>query len=159
MNLREEKANFLPRLNALMQLWAKREAEMVAWISGLPTGGPESDGRYPLSNTLGDITLVPCPAKLSQTLSSDHRGVAALADTCSQLADRCTDYMRLAEVAQGKAEESEGRTKVLLTEIQQALTTARSHEVNAAHYAASLESALNRISELERKVNEAYRKS
>lgn len=37
-------------------------ASILAWATGLPTGGPNADGRYPLSDAAGDTFLVACPA-------------------------------------------------------------------------------------------------
>lgn len=37
-------------------------AELNAWFNGTPTGGPHSDGRYPLTYKDGNVYLVYCPA-------------------------------------------------------------------------------------------------
>ncbi|WP_164114848.1 hypothetical protein [Stenotrophomonas maltophilia] len=41
------------------QTFTKQQKE---WLAGTPSGGPEGDGRYPLTDYLGTTYLVPCPA-------------------------------------------------------------------------------------------------
>lgn len=38
--------------------------EFNNWKSGSATGGPNSDGRYPMTDGAGTIVLVPCPARI-----------------------------------------------------------------------------------------------
>lgn len=42
--------------------WAAATQQFKAWASGTPDGGPSGDGRYPLSDGLGNTFLVYCPA-------------------------------------------------------------------------------------------------
>lgn len=39
-----------------------REAELQAWLTGTVTGGPNSNGYYPVSDLNGNSVLIPCPA-------------------------------------------------------------------------------------------------
>ena len=52
-------------LNQVTALLGRRDASIIEWtnwMAGSPTGGPNQDGRYPLTNASGQTTLVPCPA-------------------------------------------------------------------------------------------------
>lgn len=62
-------------INDALSKWNAREAEQYAWVSGSATGGPNGDGRYPLSNGSGGSSLIDSPAKLADLLN----GPAALA--------------------------------------------------------------------------------
>ena len=44
-------------------------AELSAWLNGTPTGGPNGDGRYPLTYKDGQVHLILCPA--AQPLDPD----------------------------------------------------------------------------------------
>lgn len=35
--------------------------ELLAWVNGTADGGPNGDGRYPLTDKAGAVHLVPCP--------------------------------------------------------------------------------------------------
>lgn len=40
--------------------------EFSAWATGTADGGPNSDGKYPLTDRYGNVTLAECPAKLAK---------------------------------------------------------------------------------------------
>ena len=46
----------------LLQKTQARDLEFNNWLTGAYNGGPNSDGKYPITNLLGVVTLVPCPA-------------------------------------------------------------------------------------------------
>jgi hypothetical protein len=54
------------KLATLLNSWQVRENEFANWQGGSATGGPGSDGYFPLTNASGVTTLVACPAKLQQ---------------------------------------------------------------------------------------------
>ena len=87
-DLAQTNAQLASQINALLTKWNGREAEFRDWLAGSPTGGPNGDGRYPLTNASGVTVLVDCPAKLSDTvggpagLSSEAQlGAEAARDT------------------------------------------------------------------------------
>lgn len=47
---------------ALLAATVKRNAEFQTWLTGTATGGPSSNGYYPLTDMDGNTSLVPCPA-------------------------------------------------------------------------------------------------
>lgn len=69
-------------VNDALAKWNTREAEHYAWVSGTATGGPNNDGRYPLSNGSGGSSLIDSPAKLANLLN----GPAATAVSARDLA-------------------------------------------------------------------------
>lgn len=76
----------IPRVDALVGRRELREAQTVAWWAGSATGGPNGDGRYPLTANDGTVRLVPSPAAIAALAASggagggglDAAGVAAL---------------------------------------------------------------------------------
>ncbi|WP_454278973.1 hypothetical protein [Sphingomonas sp. Marseille-Q8236] len=50
---------------AVWQAWGNSVDQFNAWMMGTATGGPNGDGRYPLTNRGGQVVLVMCPAKLA----------------------------------------------------------------------------------------------
>ncbi|MFL1548826.1 SGNH/GDSL hydrolase family protein [Pseudomonas sp. D47] len=40
-------------------------AEFADWATGTATGGPNKDGKYPLTDRYGKVTMAECPAKLA----------------------------------------------------------------------------------------------
>lgn len=74
------------RISGLVNLWRTRELQMVAWLSGTVGGGPNSDGKYPLSDYLGNVTLVTCPAALEDSVASPAATASAAATSASSSA-------------------------------------------------------------------------
>lgn len=48
----------------LLQLLQKRDAEITDWVTGTKTGGPLSNGTYPISGVDGVVRYIPSPASL-----------------------------------------------------------------------------------------------
>lgn len=67
-------------------------AEFADWTTGTATGGPNKDGKYPLTDRYGTVTLAECPAKL---VAMAGQGGGGGAGTVKQLNDVLPD-------AQGK---------------------------------------------------------
>lgn len=59
-------ANVVNQMASLLTAWQGREDEFRAWMSGAAGGGPNADGRYPLTDTSGYTTLMPSPAQIAQ---------------------------------------------------------------------------------------------
>jgi hypothetical protein len=80
-------AQLTQQINNLLAAWNQREAQFRDWLAGTPTGGPNGDGRYPLSDASGVTQLVDCPAKLADTVG----GPAGLSTTARLLAETARD--------------------------------------------------------------------
>lgn len=50
---------------AVWTAWGVSVDQFNAWSMGTADGGPNKDGRYPLTNRGGAQVLVPCPAKIT----------------------------------------------------------------------------------------------
>jgi hypothetical protein len=50
---------------AVWAAWGVAVDQIYAWVMGTVGGGPEGDGRYPMTNRGGATVLVPCPAKIA----------------------------------------------------------------------------------------------
>lgn len=82
-------------INDALAKWNAREAEQYAWVSGSATGGPNGDGRFPLSNGSGSSNLIDSPAKLADLLN----GPAALAGAARDEAQVFRDAAQSAATA------------------------------------------------------------
>jgi hypothetical protein len=80
-------AQLASQVSDLLVRWNTREGEYAAWLAGSPSGGPNSDGRYPLTGPTGVTILVACPAKLADTVE----GPAAAAEATLALAEAARD--------------------------------------------------------------------
>jgi hypothetical protein len=67
----------------VLERWNEREAEFRNWLGGTAVGGPNLDGRYPLTNGSNETYLVASPAKLADTVS----GPAALSEAAKVAAE------------------------------------------------------------------------
>lgn len=63
-------------------------AEFADWTTGTATGGPNKDGKYPLTDRFGTVTLAECPAKL---IAMAGQGGGGGAGTVKQLNDVLPD--------------------------------------------------------------------
>lgn len=50
---------------AVWAAWGVSIDQLNTWTMGTATGGPNDDGRYPMTNRGGTTVLVPCPAKVA----------------------------------------------------------------------------------------------
>lgn len=74
-------AQLAQRVSNLLDWAEARDDKWTAWVTGTPTGGPHSDGRYPLPYTDEEDVLVECPALLADMLvgPAAHAGAALAA--------------------------------------------------------------------------------
>lgn len=98
----------------VLSRWNEREAEFRDWQGGTADGGPNLDGRYPLTNGSNETYLVACPAKLADTVA----GPAVLSEAAQVAAEAAKI---LAESANTQANNS----RVLAENHKTAAQTAR----------------------------------
>lgn len=91
------------QVSALIDAWRGYTAQLRDWLAGTATGGPFSDGRYPLTDSRGNTFYVPSPA--AQAARVDGEVSSALAFATSAEADRLA-----AQVAKSAAETALGLT-------------------------------------------------
>lgn len=70
-------AQLTQQINDLLSAWNQREAQFRAWLAGTPNGGPNGDGKYPLTDAAGVTQLVDSPAKLADTVGGPAGDAAA----------------------------------------------------------------------------------
>lgn len=64
--------------------------ELSTWLNGTPTGGPNGDGRYPLTYQDGNTYLVYCPAAQALNPSLAEQPIEVFANTASAAAISAT---------------------------------------------------------------------
>ncbi|KAA5604434.1 hypothetical protein F1188_16380 [Roseospira marina] len=67
-------ADLASRMADLVARWKRREDEMIAWLSGTVSGGPNGDGAYPLTDLQGNVKMVRCPAWVTAILGDATHG-------------------------------------------------------------------------------------
>ncbi|WP_406853352.1 tail fiber domain-containing protein [Brevundimonas sp. BH3] len=112
-----------------------RDAQLAAWAGGTATGGPNGDGKYPLSDATGAGTLLPSPAALAASVlgpadqaktSETNALAAAIAAKLSE--DKSADHQSFSEAARGAA--IDARDMALIHR-----NHAGTHEANARYWA------------------------
>lgn len=71
-------ATLAAKLAALLSSWQNREDEMIAWLTGTATGGPSSNGAYPLTDALGATVIVKCPARFASDINPLYHNAVTL---------------------------------------------------------------------------------
>ncbi|WRQ08265.1 hypothetical protein JDBV08_00490 [Mycobacterium phage jiawei] len=87
-------AQLASQVSSLVSTWRSREAQYKAWIGGTADGGPEGDGRYPLTDGKGLTYMVESPARLRDMVSGPAALAIAAKDAIAQ-----TEAVVLAEGA------------------------------------------------------------
>lgn len=64
-------AGLANKVSDLLVRWQNREAEYANWAGGTVNGGPNGNGTYPLTDALGNMAYVACPAKQQSLLAAD----------------------------------------------------------------------------------------
>ncbi|KAA0573371.1 hypothetical protein [Azospirillum sp. Sh1] len=98
-------AELVAEIATMVAKWAQREDQYDDWIGGDPHGGPNGDGRYPLTDSKGVTRLVESPALLLQLLddgTADNaaRIIAAIEDDVATARQAATDAAAAIAVVQ-----------------------------------------------------------
>lgn len=68
-------------------------AEFIAWINGAVDGGPNDDGFYPLTDRVGNVKLVKCPALMEAQAGTDYaEAVDDLQTAVEAIQDKLANY-------------------------------------------------------------------
>jgi hypothetical protein len=118
-------------MSDLIAHWQDFQDEMQAWLSGEVGGGPNSDGKYPITDYLDVTTLVTSPAQLEddvQSLVSGAQGYAtaasASATAAAASATTATTQAGLAATARTNAETAETNAETAQAAAESARNTA-----------------------------------
>jgi hypothetical protein len=96
-------AQLAQQVSELMDYWRTRDLQFAEWLSGSPTGGPYGDGRYPLSDYLGVIQYLFCPAALESGVTSSASSAALSAALAGASKDEALLAQAAAEAAKNQA--------------------------------------------------------
>lgn len=160
-------AELAGEIAAMVAKWAVREDQYDDWLGGSPNGGPNGNGKYPLTDSKGVTRLVENPARLLQLLDDgvvEHAAqiVAAIEDdvaTARQAAIDATaaiaavgiDRQAVSQAATTVAVQSGESTAAAATATAQAaIATQRAGEAAgsaaaAAEYELSVTTALSTV--------------
>lgn len=89
---------------AVLSKWEQSVAELRAWVSGTAAGGPNGDGRYPLTALDGSTSLVACPAKLADSVSGPAASASASKDAAEDSAAGALSDANRADSAKASAQ-------------------------------------------------------
>ncbi|QCN99716.1 hypothetical protein D3093_31175 (plasmid) [Azospirillum argentinense] len=93
-------ADIANRMADLVRKWQLREDEFAAWMAGDPRGGPNGDGKYPLTDTQGNVRLVETPSALLEMIDG------GLMDNVQLVIDAIEDDVVAAQLAATEASEA-----------------------------------------------------
>lgn len=96
-------AQLAQQVSELMDYWRTRDLQFAEWLSGSPSGGPYGDGRYPLSDYLGVIQYLFCPAALESGVTSSASSAALSAALAGASKDEALLAQAAAVAAQNQA--------------------------------------------------------
>jgi hypothetical protein len=83
-------------MRAIDEMLGERNTQLnqfTVWSSGTVNGGPEGDGRYPLTNRFGVTQLVYCPAKMAQLSGTQNQiDLTQIQTDITNIQDLLSDY-------------------------------------------------------------------
>jgi hypothetical protein len=79
-------ATLAEKLTILLNSWQAREDEFANWLAGTANGGTNGDGKYPLTNAIGQTLQVNCPAKIATGVFTSLAVASASGDVLSTIA-------------------------------------------------------------------------
>ena len=106
--------------------------ELAAWQAGTPTGGPNSDGRYPLTFSGGVVHLVYCPAAQALNPALAEQPIETFANTASAAATTATTEAATATTAKLAAQTSAANALASETAALASKNAAATSATNAA---------------------------
>ncbi|CAO3460343.1 hypothetical protein [Azospirillum argentinense] len=118
-------ADIANRMADLVRKWQLREDEFVAWMAGDPRGGPNGDGKYPLTDTQGNVRLVETPSALLEMIDG------GLMDNVQLVIDAIEDDVVAAQLAATEASEAAVATAAARNAAQASQAAALASETSA----------------------------
>ncbi|WP_376967503.1 LamG-like jellyroll fold domain-containing protein (plasmid) [Azospirillum sp. A26] len=136
-------AELAAEIAAMVAKWAVREDQYDDWLGGSPNGGPNADGKYPLTDSKGVTRLVESPARLLQLLDDgvvEHAAqiIAAIEDdvaTARQAAADATAAMTAVATDRQAVAQAAATVAVQAGESTAAAATATAQAAIAVHHA------------------------
>ncbi|MBP2307402.1 hypothetical protein GBZ48_28815 [Azospirillum melinis] len=136
-------AELAGEIAAMVAKWAVREDQYDDWLGGSPNGGPNADGKYPLTDSKGVTRLVESPARLLQLLDDgvvEHAAqiIAAIEDdvaTARQAAADATAAMTAVGADRQAVAQAAATVAAQTDESTAAAATATAQAAIAVHHA------------------------
>lgn len=129
------------QISTLVAAWNAREAEFRNWVGGTATGGSNSDGKYPLSDFLGNSSLVSCPAALASSVSGPAVAAANSAAAALASANTAGNSATAATTSATNAGTALTATQVARDLAITAKSNAQTYAANAQAYATSAQTS------------------
>lgn len=120
------------RISTTIDNWNAYLDQNRDWLAGTADGGPEGDGRYPLTNGVGLTLLVACPAALADSVSGPAATVEAAKIAAQTAATTAASHAATAEEQADLAEAARVAVLGHVATAQAAATAAQGHAANAA---------------------------
>lgn len=133
------------QVSELYDRWQTREDQLRAWLGGTATGGPNSDGTYPLTDAHGATYNVKCPARIVadfESPTSSSAASAALSDASALAAAASATASATAKTA---AQVAQGIATVRRDEASTSATQAATSAAQAAASAVEATTGLDDI--------------
>lgn len=83
--------------------WQVFFQEQKDWLAGTPDGGPNHDGKYPLTNFRGQTYLVPCPAADAARVDGEANSALAYANQANTAMAGAQTYLTQSGMARDAA--------------------------------------------------------
>lgn len=122
-------SSVLAEMSSLVDAWRTYIAQVRDWLAGTATGGPGSDGSYPLSDDLGNTILVPSPA-------AQAARVDAVVDSAQSFATNAETSAGAAATSELNAAASASSAATHRDSAQTSANTAEMYATTAGNYAA-----------------------
>jgi hypothetical protein len=106
--------------------------ELNDWLNGVPTGGPNGDGRYPLTYADSETYLVYCPAAQALNPALTELPIEVFSNTASSAAATATAEADEAEAASISAQTAAANAASSATAANTAKVAAQTAATNAA---------------------------
>ncbi len=138
-------AQLAQQVSTLVDLWNQREREFRDWLGGTATGGPQGDGRYPLTNGLGVTSLVACPASLASTVTGPGASASAAKLAAEAARDFALTYRDAADQSRVLAQAAQAAAIAARDLTLQYRDRAAAAEANALVYKQAAEAAASAL--------------
>lgn len=123
-------ASVVAQMSTLVDSWNVYTTQLRNWLAGTATGGPGSDGSYPLTDDQGDTFLVPSPA-------AQAARVDAVVDSAEAYSTSASSSAAAAATSAMNADTSEGKAATHRDDAQASATLAETYATAAGNSAAS----------------------
>ncbi len=133
-------ADLAARMSELITRWRVYTDQMKDWLAGTPDGGPEGNGKYPLTDATGITYMILCPAAQEALVTSTVGGVG-------DNAERAEAAAVLAQASRNAAQTAAAVATSQLSAIQEFKELAEHYADTAGSHAAN---ALVALQEAER---------